>query len=183
MNPGNGPALRDIHLPPEPAWWPPAPGWWLLAGLVLVALFLLGRAWLHHRQRQRERRVLRREFARAAALGGAEQVAALSALLRRAAQRHAPQAMALRDEDWLAFLDADDPAQPFRRGPGRLLLEGPYRARVDTADAAALAAVVQARLDRFVSAPRRGQARPRRASRVSAASEAPAGRPLPPRHA
>src|SRR5690606_27121013 len=34
MNPAAAPDLRDIHLPPAPAWWPPAPGWWLLAILV-----------------------------------------------------------------------------------------------------------------------------------------------------
>ena len=37
MNP-EGPVLRDIHLPADPAWWPPAPGWWLLLGPALLAI-------------------------------------------------------------------------------------------------------------------------------------------------
>lgn len=40
--------LRDIHGAPDVPWWPPAPGWWFLAGLVLIAVFLLIR---HLRQR------------------------------------------------------------------------------------------------------------------------------------
>jgi hypothetical protein len=146
-----GPALRDIHLPPEPSWWPPAPGWWFLALCVVLLLLWLGRRLLQRRRMQRARAVLQREFARACALEGAEQVAALSELLRRAAQRYAPAAATLHGEDWLAFLDADDAEQPFRSGAGRLLLDGPYRAQVDAAEATALAEVVRLRLDRFVT--------------------------------
>jgi hypothetical protein len=45
-----GPELRDIHLPPAPAWWPPAPGWWALAVLLLVALGIS--VWLWRRRRR-----------------------------------------------------------------------------------------------------------------------------------
>ena len=44
-----GPALRDIHLPPPPSWWPPAPGWWLLAALLVVLAWLASR-WLWSRR-------------------------------------------------------------------------------------------------------------------------------------
>lgn len=50
-SPANGPALRDIHLPPAPAWWPPAPGWW-----IVMAILLLGSGvglWFWRRQRGR----------------------------------------------------------------------------------------------------------------------------------
>ena len=151
MNAPTGPVLRDIHLPAEPSWWPPAPGWWLLAALGLAALSYL--LWLGLRRRRliRARTELRREFERACVTPGAAQVAALSELLRRVALRYAPASAALRDEAWLAFLDGDDAAQPFRRGPGRLLLDGPYRSHVDDAQAAALAQTVRRRLDRFVT--------------------------------
>ena len=151
MTAPSGPVLRDIHLPAEPSWWPPAPGWWLIALIVLALLVWQGLR-LRRRQRlARARRGLLREFDRANAESGAAKVAALSELLRRTALRYAPGSARLRDEDWLAFLDADDPEQPFLRGPGRLLLDGPYRPQVEANDAAALAQVVRARLTRFVT--------------------------------
>jgi hypothetical protein len=152
-----GPVLRDIHLPPEPSWWPPAPGWWVLAALVLLLLaWMLWRA-LQRRRLARARRVLLREFdavrgAHPSSSEAAAQVAALSLLLRRAAKRYAPNALRLQDDDWLAFLDADDVAQPFRRGAGRLLLDGPYRPAVAPEQADALADAVRARLPGFVKA-------------------------------
>lgn len=151
MTAAAGPVLRDIHLPPEPSWWPPAPGWWLLTGVVLLLLWVVARWLLRRRRLARARQVLQQEFERASSLQGAARVASLSELLRRAAIRHAPDSANLRGEEWLAFLDGDDPEQPFRRGPGRLLLDGPYRAQVDDAQAIDLANVVGARLSKFVS--------------------------------
>lgn len=40
MNPTEGLALRDIHLPEAVSWWPPAIGWWIL--LVLILLLVVG---------------------------------------------------------------------------------------------------------------------------------------------
>ncbi|WP_152413228.1 DUF4381 family protein, partial [Xanthomonas graminis] len=37
--------LRDVHLPPAPAWWPPAPGWLLLGAAVLLALGIAFGLW------------------------------------------------------------------------------------------------------------------------------------------
>lgn len=156
MNTAAGPVLRDIHLPPEPSWWPPAPGWWIVVLVVLA--FGAWLAWRGRRARRvaRARRRLRAEWqqvvdAHPGEGGAAARVAGFSLLLRRAARRYAPQASTLRDEDWLGFLDAGDPQRPFREGAGRLLLDGPYRASVADADARALAEVVRARLDRFVT--------------------------------
>lgn len=151
-----GPVLRDIHLPAEPSWWPPAPGWWLVAALVGVALAFAWRAWAARKHRARLQRALRDELEalRRDHPSPAAQVAAMSMLLRRAAKRYAPEALALRDAAWLAFLDAGDPQRPFSQGAGRLLIDGPYRRDVDATEADALARLVAARLDRFVVPPR-----------------------------
>jgi hypothetical protein len=156
-----GPVLRDIHLPTEPSWWPPAPGWWLLAALLCFALAWAWRVFAHGRRLRRLRRALHGQLdaLRREQVDGAAQVAAMSLLLRRAAKRYAPQALALRDEAWLRFLDADDPARPFSQGPGRLLLDGPYRPRVDPVEAETLAALVARRLDVFVAPARRREPR------------------------
>lgn len=95
--------LRDVHVPPAPAWWPPAPGWWLvlLAVAVLVAVPLLWRA----RRRRRRARWLRLfEAECSSALPPPEQVAAASQLLRRAARRVDPRADRLQGAAWLQFL-------------------------------------------------------------------------------
>jgi hypothetical protein len=149
-----GPLLRDIHLPPAPGWWPPAPGWWLLAALVLALALWLMRIFWRQRQRARARATLMREFERidrSLQDDPAARVAEYSALLRRAACRHAPQASTLRDQHWLAFLDGDDSRRSFQEGAGRLLLDGPYRLHVEREEADALAALVRARLERFAT--------------------------------
>lgn len=135
-------ALRDIHQPPAPPLWPPAPGWWLLFA-ALVAI--LAAAWIRQARRSRHRRQAEALFDTtvAAADTPSRSVAAMSELLRRAARRHDPAADRLQGAAWLeaigqrlppdeaAALDPD-------HEPGRMLLEGGFRADVTDADAAAL---------------------------------------------
>ena len=156
MNPPDAPQLRDIHLPPDPAWWPPAPGWWLLAVALLALL-----AWLVVRARRawrirRWRRILMAELDRsvaehAAVPDPARFAAAVSRLLRRAARQLDARAAALQGEQWLAFLDSRLPrAAPatFRALAGGALVDAPYRPAGDHAlrqlDASALERLARA---------------------------------------
>lgn len=105
--PSHGPALRDIHLPPAPAWWPPAPGWW-----IAMALLLLGCAvglWLWRKQRRRracERALLAEVDALVAqhAKDPQRMAAELHALLRRVALRLNAGATQRRGEAWRTIL-------------------------------------------------------------------------------
>lgn len=136
--------LRDIHVATAPPWWPPAPGWWILAGVVLVvAASLLFLAW----RRRRRRRAVARLFddAIAKAQTPAEQVAAMSELLRRAARRIDPEADRLQGDDWLAFLDRGLQRPVFAAGAGAVLRDGAYRRDLDDAEIAGLRSVVRAR--------------------------------------
>lgn len=134
--------LRDVHLPPAPAWWPLAPGWWLLAGLLaVVVLFFVARHW---RRSRRQRQWLR--WFDESVLGDvpAAQVAAMSDLLRRAAREADSGATRLSGEAWLRFLDGDT-AGAFSQGEGRLLLDGGYRREVDADAVARLRGLARAR--------------------------------------
>lgn len=150
-----GPELIDILLPAAPGFWPPAPGWWVLALLLTAVLILLG---LLLRRRLRMRAELAWLRAALDALGerfpepqqAAERTAALAVLLRRMVLRHHPDSAALSGEPWLEFLDGDDPARPFSRGDGRLLLDAPYRRSVDPAQAVTLETLVRASLPRWL---------------------------------
>lgn len=135
--------LRDVHLPPAPAWWPPAPGWWLAAGAVLLLLAaVLGWRW-HRRRRVRQWRAM---FA--AAEGAADsppaRLAAISVLLRRAGRRLDPAADTLQGEAWLRFLDGGK-GTAFSQGVGRLLLDGGFRREIDATDYLAARDLAQAR--------------------------------------
>lgn len=135
--------LRDIHLPPEPSWWPPAPGWWLLAILIGLVIWRLTRYGLRRWRERQRRRALQAQFDAVLGLTDAvAQLAAVSELLRRAARQADPAAAALVGSAWLEFLDrsTDATAAPFSRGPGRLLLDGPYRAHPDVGSVRALIA-------------------------------------------
>lgn len=141
--------LRGYRLPDAPSWWPPAPGWWLLA-LVLLVLGALGVWWmLRRRRRHAAARQARRELAhlRSNMLehgASAAHVRELSRLLRRYAVAAFPQrkVASLTGEEWLQFLDQHGGGERFRKGPGRQLVDAPYRAE-SAASANELAALVE----------------------------------------
>jgi hypothetical protein len=101
----SGPDLRDIHLPPDPAWWPPAPGWWMLAALVVLALLVGAWQWRRYRRMLRQRRHVLLELEQLAQRhrqdGDAEALASgLHQLLRRVARRHEALATRQRGDAW-----------------------------------------------------------------------------------
>jgi hypothetical protein len=149
MNPGEALPLRDIVLPAEPSWWPPAPGWWLLALVLLGVLVVVARA-LHRRwrhARRRRRRVHDFEQALQALRGRpTEQLSAASEYLRRLSRQEAPDALLLRGDAWLQFLDRGLPERPFSDGAGRLLCDGAFRATVVEAEVDAALQVVRRRI-------------------------------------
>lgn len=135
--------LRDIHLPPAPAWWPPAPGWWILAALA-VGLPLLVLAWRHLQRRGALRRAALAECsALRQHLDDPPRLAAeVSLLLRRVSLALDPgrQHAALTGEAWLARLRQlapgfEDPVL------ASLLLTAPYAAQPRYDGAALLAAL------------------------------------------
>lgn len=135
--------LKDVHPGLAPPWWPPAPGWWLLAGGLLLLGLAVGGWWW----RRRKLAAWMGEFdaALASATTPAEQVAAMSQLLRRAARRVDPAADRLYGADWLEFLDRGLASPVFAQGPGALLADGGYRPEVDPAAVAALRTLVRQR--------------------------------------
>jgi hypothetical protein len=143
--------LRDVHVPPAPPWWPPAPGWWALAAVALLLLALAG-WWLARRQLRRRR--LRRLFddTLAAAATPAERLAAMSALLRRAARLRDPRAPALEGAAWLQYLDAGADVPLFAGDQGAMLLEGAFHRTVDPAAVEALRPRVRRRFLEWMGA-------------------------------
>ena len=146
--------LRDIHLPPEPSWWPPAPGWWILAVVIVVLAFFLVRWLLRVWRRARRRRALYASFEAAASLSEPTmRAAAISQVLRRAARLREPSAATLQGEEWLRYLDgeaANDAA--FSAGPGRVLLDAPYRPQFDASAVDAMVATARKRFRTLVEA-------------------------------
>jgi len=131
MNPVDLP-LRDIHLPPPPGWWPPAPGWW--AVLVVMVMACLCAAWWRRRIHGRRSAVAqaRLELARLRtdpSTAPMQLAVELSALLRRVCISLYPrrQVAGLTGDGWLQFLDEVCGGRDFCHGPGRVLIQAPYR--------------------------------------------------------
>lgn len=134
--------IRDLHLPAEVGWWPLAPGWWILIGIATVLLvsgLVLGI--IRYREGRARRYALRELKAYASAYrkdGDPRQLGAqLSALTRRTVLAYAPRSdvAGLTGDVWAQWLDRGLPQPLFSAGPGRLLLELPYRNPEDVADA------------------------------------------------
>ena len=138
MNPAELP-LRDIHLPPPPGWWPPAPGWWAVLAIIVIAGVFL--AWWSRRAGRRRSAVAqaRLELARLRAdlaTTPTHLAAELSALLRRVCISLYPrrQVAGLTGAGWLQFLDDIRGGREFCEGPGRILIQAPYRPGVARAE-------------------------------------------------
>ncbi len=126
--------LRDLHLPEAISWWPLAPGWWVVIGIALVGIGFLIRAWLRTRAHSAARRYALRqldaivqqydEHKDPIAFG-----AKLSELLRRTMLAYAPRldVAGLTGDEWLRWLDQDLAQPVFSNGPGRHILDLPYR--------------------------------------------------------
>lgn len=134
--------LRDVHYPGDVSWWPPAPGWWII--LVVLLIVAAGVWWWQRRKRRlmtSALRLARGEFdrlrSRYANDGDAGLlVRDLSVLLRRLCVSIFPRtdSASLTGERWLEYLDRPLPASRFTAGPGRILLDAPYRPRVAEGD-------------------------------------------------
>ena len=121
--------LRDVHLPADPSWWPPAVGWWLLTVLlILLAGWLLERAWQAWRKRAplRQARLLLNELFNAHAEGqitATEFLHQSNELLKRVLvraygrARYAPMA----GQTWLQALDELSGTDHFSNGSGSVL--------------------------------------------------------------
>lgn len=145
--------LRPSHNPPPPSWWPPAPGWWLVAGGVLSVLAV--GAWWRWRKRQYRLRCEGLFQARLAlAKTPAAEVAAMSELLRRAARRREPAAVAYAGDDWLRVVEGGRRGPHFEPDQQQLLLEGGFRRQVAADEAAALRAPVLRRYLQLMGAGR-----------------------------
>ena len=122
--------LRDIHLPEPVGAWPPAIGWWLVLLALVAAVWLL--VWRFRRRRLTPVRRALLELAELradASLSPNEKLRRLSILLRRVALTLHPrhEIAGLTGTAWLAWLDAALDRPRFSQGPGRRLVEAPYR--------------------------------------------------------
>ncbi len=143
--------IRDLHLPELIGWWPLAPGWWVLIALAMVGLALLARHYFKSRARGKARRHALQQLEHLLceyeqngdAVGFA---AAVSALLRRTMLAYAPRAeiAGMTGDEWLAWLDRDLAHRQFVNGPGRMLLDLPYRPRDTDIPGAEIYALVTA---------------------------------------
>ena len=136
--------LKDVHPGTAPSWWPPAPGWWMVAvGLLLIGIAIWW--WLRRRGLRRAAILQLFEDTVDSASSPAQQVAAMSDLLRRAARRKDPSADRLQGDDWLRFLDHGMTPPRFEHGPGALLRDGAFRRDVDEGEARALRTIARQR--------------------------------------
>ena len=127
--------LRGFHWPEPVSWWPPAPGWWIVAVLLVI---LTAMVIVRIGRRRRRLAATWAALAELAALrsayesptDGAALARELSQLLRRFALVRFPrrEVAGLAGKAWLAFLDAHGGDRAFSDGPGRALIEAPYRA-------------------------------------------------------
>ncbi len=121
--------LHDIHLPASPQLWPLAPGWWIVLGISFLIAVIIAiwwwrkRRWYQYIMTQIEAEINKPDTRLD------EQLAGLSAILRRAALKRYPreQVAALHGEQWLDFLQQTSHNKYFDKTLLKPLAEDIYR--------------------------------------------------------
>jgi len=136
--------LKDIHAAPVPGWWPLAPGWWLLMVVLILLVVAMVYLFRYYRLRRRQRAILNKfktVYANYQQDTNAAKLAVdLHQLIRRLMLLHGEQQqVGLAGEAFLHYLDQACDGQPFSDGPGRALLDIPYRPSSATDSSASLA--------------------------------------------
>jgi hypothetical protein len=126
--------LRGLHLPDAIGWWPLAPGWWVIITLALVGLMWLSRRMVLRRSEGAARRHAIRQLEQSTSAFAEHGDPArlgreVSEILRRTMLAYAPRSevAGLAGDAWLDWLDRDLEEPRFSKGPGRNLLDLPYR--------------------------------------------------------
>jgi len=128
--------LRDVHLPPDPAWWPPALGWWMVAlGAIALVVWLIWKAISAYQKRAPIRAAKHllgdaHEQYQAGAISAVDYLHRSNELLKRLLVR------ALGREDlaplsgsrWLQALDQLSGSTAFSDGPGKALGDARFEA-------------------------------------------------------
>jgi len=161
--------LIDIHGLDLISWWPPASGWWLLSGgLILIALLLtlLFRHLIRYPPgswRREAAAALRELRQRQHEWGPKERASRLSELLRRIAMARFGRARlaSLTGEEWLQWLQDNDPEGFAWVRHGHFLLQLPYAPEDWNVDPKELDLLVRAAL-RMVAASKEDAAHPKR---------------------
>lgn len=135
--------LRDIHLPESVAFWPLAYGWWILVFMIIAMIALTVFFYLRtRRNRLSAITMARHECSRINneyqehndALRLVKQV---SILMRRLSISLFPrtQVASLTGDEWLRFLDEQIPGPVFIAAKGSVLIDAPYREKINRDDA------------------------------------------------
>ena len=161
--------LRDIHGLDSIPWWPPAAGWWIGAALAILLVLLLIMLIRHLTRyppgswKQEARRALRQLQRQRGTLTPKESASRLSELLRRIAiARFGRERVArLSGEEWLEWLEQQDPNGFDWSRRGRILLQLPYAPDDWTPDEQTLDQLIDAALRLVRGSREDAQRRPR----------------------
>ncbi len=134
MNPDLLTRMRDIHELDPVSWWPPAVGWWLSG--IAALLVLTGMVWLlrnlrayppgtWHRDARNQLLALKKL---SRTMSPEQSLHELSELLRRIAVTRLgrEQAAGLSGEQWLLWLEQNDPRHFAWRQQAQILITAPY---------------------------------------------------------
>lgn len=123
--------LKDIHEPSPVGWWPLAPGWYLLA-ICVIAILVLS-IYLYKVRRNSIKRIAKHELDRierdfAINHNEIDLIKNISQFLRRVMlTTDAEYSASLTGNKWLSLLDEQSKAKVFESGPGRVIVDAPYR--------------------------------------------------------
>lgn len=130
MSAALGTLIKDIHEPAAITFWPIGPIWMMLYGFLLVLVLGLSFWWYKNRFKRHAKHLLneiKQDYLRNSNHSCA---ADMAVWVRGYAQHHSQlkNLLHLTGMAWLEALDKSCTSTGFTQGPGRLLLEAPYRA-------------------------------------------------------